>query len=534
MTEHMSTVVRVPIELDNPSVERIESLCVKCGLCAKVCRDYVGVLGRYDLEKTGNRGICTHCGQCIHACPVGSLVEKDEVPCLKEALKNPEKIVIVTTSPAVRVALGESFGLEPGTFVQGKMVSLLRKLGAKYVLDTNFGADLTIIEEASEFVERVKNHKEKLPQWTSCCPAWVKYCELFYPEVLPHLSTAKSPIAMQGATMKTYFAKRMGIDPSRIVNVALTPCTAKKFEINRPELNASARFWDKPEMRDTDFVITTRELARWAKEEKIDFESLEDSDFDHPLGYATGAGVIFAATGGVMLAALRSAYFYLTGENLDPDSLHLEPVDGDENLREATVTIGETSVKVAVVFGTATAGKLIEAMKEGKAHYDFVEVMTCPGGCIGGGGQPRLDFGREESSRNKRIKSIFTRDKSMTLRRSHENPEINELYKEFYGTPLSKIAHEMLHTTYKDRSSDLDCGATKKEPCECTEKKECSEKKECTEKKECSEKKECAKPKRKFRCKLCGYVYEGESLPEDYVCPLCQAKSTCFMDVTDE
>ncbi len=534
MTEHMNPNVRVPIELDNPSVERIESLCVKCGLCTKVCRDYVGVLGRYDLEKTGNRGICTHCGQCIHACPVGSLVEKDEVPCLKEALKNPEKIVIVTTSPAVRVALGEAFGLEPGTFVQGKMVSLLRKLGAKFVLDTNFGADLTIVEEASEFIERFKSHQEKLPQWTSCCPAWVKYCELFYPEVLPHLSSAKSPIAMQGATIKTYFAKKMGIDPARIVNVALTPCTAKKFEINRPEMNASGRFWDKPEIRDTDFVITTRELARWAKEEKIDFDSLEDSDFDHPLGFATGAGVIFGATGGVMIAALRTAYFYLTGVNLDPDAIELKPVDGDENFKEATVTIGDANVKIAVIFGTARAAKLIEAMKAGKAHYDFVEVMTCPGGCIGGGGQPRTEFGREESSRNKRIKALFARDKSLTLRRSHENPEIEALYNEFYGLPLSKLAHELLHTTYRSRACELGAKTCEKEMSPSNKEMEKSmcpkEKEEC----ECSKEKETTCKKKKYRCKLCGYVYEGESLPKDYVCPLCQAKSTCFMEVTDE
>ncbi len=526
MTEHMNPKVRVPIELDNPSVERVEALCVKCGLCSKVCRDYVGVLGRYDLEKTSNRAICTHCGQCIHACPVGSLVEKDDVPALKEVLKNPEKIFIVTTSPAVRVALGESFGLKPGTFVQGKMVSLLRKLGAKYVLDTNFGADLTIVEEASEFVERLKGHQEKLPQWTSCCPAWVKFCELFYPEVLPHLSTAKSPIAMQGVTIKTYFAKKLGIDPAHIVNVALTPCTAKKFEINRPEMNASGRFWDNPEIRDTDFVITTRELTRWAKEEKIDFDALEDSDFDHPLGCATGAGFIFGATGGVMQAALRSAYFYLTGKNLDPDALSLKPVNGDENLREATLKIDEINIKVAVVFGTASAAKLIDTIKEGNAHYDFIEVMTCPGGCIAGGGQPRCEFGHEEFSRNERIKSLFVRDKSLTLRRSHENPEIKELYKAFYSQPLSEKAQEMLHTTYTNRASELSSMGNLNDTNLDQAKRE--------EEKAFPQKEEGAQTTKKFRCNLCGYVYEGTSLPEDYVCPLCLAKSNCFTEIKDE
>lgn len=361
MSKHLSTSVRVPIESDNPSIVRNESLCIKCGQCRNVCTSPVGVLGTYALEQTGDRAICIHCGQCANVCPVGSITEVYEYTEVKAAVQDKDKIVIVSTSPSVRVALGEEFGMPKGAFVQGKMVALLRALGVDYVLDTNFAADLTIVEEASELLARIKGETDKpLPQFTSCCPAWVKFAETYYPELLPHVSTAKSPIGMQGPTIKTYFAQKMGIDPRKIVNVALTPCTAKKFEIRREEMNAAGQKLGIAELRDMDNVITTRELALWAKEAGIDFTSLEDSDFDKFMGEASGAGVIFGNTGGVMEAALRTAYAYLTGEQPPKEILKLEPVRGYDGLREASVEIAGRVINVAVVHGTEAerAGQL--------------------------------------------------------------------------------------------------------------------------------------------------------------------------------
>ncbi len=513
----MSTRVRVPIELDNPAVERIEALCVKCGLCTKVCRDYVGVLDHYDLEKAGSVALCTHCGQCTSVCPTASIVEKSEVEALKKALTDTEKVLVMTASPAVRVALGEAFGGKAGDFVEGKMVSLLRRLGAKYVLDTNFAADLTVVEEATEFLERFTKGVAPLPQFTSCCPAWVKYCEVFYPEMLSHLSSAKSPIAMQGVTIKTYFAKKIGVDPSKIINVAVTPCTAKKFEIRREEMNAAGQSIGNLAMRDTDFVITTRELARWAKEEKIDFAALEESSFDNPLGLSSGAGVIFGLTGGVMEAALRTAAFYLTGKNVDSDFLKFVSPDGKEDFREAEVTLAGKTLHVAVIYGTNRARKLIEEIKTGDRHYDFIEVMSCPEGCIGGGGQPKASYGKEKATLSSRAAALRARDKALTLRFSHENPEVKTLYEEFYGAPLSEKAKSLLHTSYVDRSALLgvDCKKALQE-----------EKHEGTLPTKSKE-----EGKKRFRCTLCGYVYEAKDLPAEYKCPLCGAPASAFEEI---
>ena len=458
MFQHLPLSVRVPIEADNPSILRVENLCVKCGQCREVCTNDIGVHGTYTLTQTGGKAICINCGQCANVCPTASITEVYEYPDVQSAIKDPEKIVIVSTSPSVRVALGEEFGMEKGSFVQGKMVALLRALGVDYVLDTNFSADLTIVEEASELIRRITKQDKPLPQFTSCCPAWVKFAETYYPELLPHISTAKSPIGMQGPTIKTYFAQKMGIDPTKIVNVALTPCTAKKFEIRREEMNAAGKKLGIPEMRDMDFVITTRELAKWAKEAGIDLECLEDSSYDRLMGEASGAGVIFGNTGGVMEAALRTAYAYITGEQPPETLLDLQPVRGYEGLREASLEINGITVNVAVVYGTANARKMIERIKAGEKEYHFIEVMTCPGGCIGGGGQPRDLMADANESRQSRIASLYQRDAEMKLRSSHENPEIQQLYKEFYGEPLSELAEEMLHTIYQDRSSDLKQG----------------------------------------------------------------------------
>ena len=501
MEKHLPMSVRVPIEPDNPSIRREESLCIKCGMCKEVCTAQIGVHGTYSLADTGGKAICIHCGQCANVCPPASITEVYEYPAVRAAVKDPEKVVIVSTSPSVRAALGEEFGMPKGEFVQGKMVALLRALGADYVLDTNFCADLTILEEASELIQRITTGDKPLPQFTSCCPAWIKFAETYYPELLPNISSAKSPIGMQGPTIKTYFAQKMGIDPEKIVNVALTPCTAKKFEIRRSEMNAAGKKLGIPTMRDMDQVITTRELALWAREEGIDFASLPDSDYDRLMGEASGAGVIFGNTGGVMEAALRTAYAFITGQRPPEALLDLQPVRGYDGIREASLEINGLTVNVAVVYGTANARKMIERIRSGEKQYHFIEVMTCPGGCIGGGGQPRDILADADETRKARMASLYRRDASMQRRLSHENQEILQLYREFYGEPLSELAEKMLHTAYLDRSGDLKQGGTKKMA--------------------------------KWKCKICGYVYEGEELPEGFVCPVCKQPASAFEKVEE-
>ena len=499
--KHMPLDVRVPIEPDNPSIVRAEEKCIKCGMCKNVCTQDIGVHGTYTLEQTGGEAVCIHCGQCANVCPPSSITERYEYPEIRDAVKNPDQIVIISTSPSVRAALGEEFGMDAGEFVEGKMVALLRKLGVNYVLDTNFAADLTIVEEASELIERVTKGTAPLPQFTSCCPAWIKFAEMYYPELIPNLSTAKSPIGMQGPTIKTYFAKKMGLDPTKIVNVALTPCTAKKYEIRRPEMHDAGHYYDDPNMRDMDFVLTTRELALWAKEEGIDFASLSDSAYDNLMGEASGAGVIFGNTGGVMEAALRTAYEYITGEKAPAQLYDLQPVRGYEGIREASVTIGDLDVNVAVVYGTANARRMIERMKQGEKQYHFIEVMTCPGGCIGGGGQPKDLLKDADEVRKARIDSLYKKDAEMTLRKSHENPSIKRIYEEFYGKPLSEMAEKMLHTMYEDKSMILNKKGDKKMA--------------------------------QWKCKVCGYIYEGEELPADFTCPLCKQPASAFEKIAE-
>lgn len=499
--EHLSMDIRVPIEQDNPSICRNEEKCIKCGMCKEVCKEQIGVHGTYTFEQTGGQAVCINCGQCANVCPVDSITEKYEYPNVRTAVQDPDKIVIVSTSPAVRAALGEEFGMPDGSFVQGKMVALLRKLGVDYVLDTNFAADLTIVEEASELIERITKKTAPLPQFTSCCPAWVKFAETYYPELLPNISSAKSPIGMQGPTIKTYFARKMGFDPKKIVNVALTPCTAKKFEIRRDEMCDAAAYHGDSDLRDMDMVITTRELAKWAKEEGIDFASLEDSAYDSFMGEASGAGVIFGNTGGVMEAALRTAYEYITGEQAPDILLHDTPVRGYEGIREATVKILDMDIHVAVIYGTENARKFIERMKKGDKQYHFVEVMTCPGGCIGGGGQPKDIMKDKDVVRKARIASLYQKDQSMTLRLSHKNPQIRQVYEEFYGKALSELAEKMLHTSYQDRSMIWKGKGEGKMA--------------------------------KWKCKVCGYIYEGEELPSDFKCPLCKQPASSFEKVEE-
>ena len=543
MGKHLSESIRVPIEADNPAIRRIENLCIKCGQCRDICRDYISVLGYYDLSKTNDTAVCIHCGQCANVCPVSSITETPEMDAVIAAAKDPDKVLIVSTSPSVRVSLGEAFGMQRGSFVEGKMIALLRKLGADYVLDTNFAADMTIVEEASELVERLTTHNKPLPQFTSCCPAWVKFAEIYYPELLPNISSAKSPIGMQGPTIKTYFAKKMGIDPKKIVNVALTPCTAKKFEIRRGEMNASARYLDLPGLRDMDHVITTRELADWAKKADIDFSSLEDSKFDKLMGEASGAGVIFGNTGGVMEAAVRTAYEFVTHEPAPKELYTLEPVRGMQEIREAAVEIGTLRLQLAVIYGTSNVRRFLSMAKESGKHYDFIEVMTCPGGCIGGGGQPKADVEERRTMVDSRIESLYKRDAQMKLRKSHENPELKQLYEEFYRKPLSPIAEEMLHTSYTDRSGllgedagkyktlltfDVD-GAEAKNGAAAFFGEETGKNARSERTGDYEEVTTLGSATRKWKCRVCGYIYEGDNPPAE--CPICHKDSSYFDEI---
>lgn len=503
MSRHLGMDIRVPIESDNPSIMRIEEKCIKCGMCRDICRDYIGVHGTYSLSDTKDTAVCINCGQCANVCPVNSIVEKYEYQKVAEEIKDKDKIVIFSTSPSVRAALGEEFGMEKGAFVEGKMVALLRALGGKYILDTNFSADLTIVEEASELIRRITEGNMPLPQFTSCCPAWVKYAETYHPEILPNLSTAKSPIGMQGPAIKTYFAEKMNIDPKKIVNVAVTPCTAKKFEIRRKEMCAAGKKLKIEDMRDMDYVITTRELAVWAKEAGIDFSILENSVFDKLLGEGSGAGVIFGNTGGVMEAALRTSYEYITHEKVPEDFFELKAVRGLDEIKEASVKIGDLTINTAVIYGTKNASKVIEKIKKGEKSYHFIEVMTCPGGCIGGGGQPK-DLEVEKNNINKkRIESLYKKDNISQIRSSHENTEIIQIYKDFFGTPLSELAEQMLHTQYYDRSNDLN-----------------------------KIKKGEDRKMKKFRCIICGYIHEGETAPEK--CPVCKQGADKFVLIEED
>ena len=429
----------ISVKPDNPAIIKDDSLCVECGHCLAACDENTGVDGY----------ICINCGQCSAACPEQAIRVKPEIQQVKDALTDKSKIVVFSTSPSVRVGIGDAFLDKAGVYSEGKMVAAIKTLGADYVFDVTFSADLTIIEEGCELLSRILTGSGPLPQFTSCCPAWVKYVEKFYPEMIPHLSTAKSPIGMQGATIKTYFAAKAGLDPSSIITVNVTPCTAKKAEIRRPELNDAGTLLGKPEIRDNDYVITTKELAQLMEEKNIDFASLPDMPFDSILGKGSGAGVIFGNTGGVMEAALRMAYQSLTGEKAPDSLLHFEDVRGMKGIKEASLKIGDSIIKVAVIYGTANAAQFLDGDISG---YHFVEVMTCPGGCISGAGQPQMHtIPVTDDIRKSRIKSMYSEDERMTLRNSADNPEIARAYSEFYGKPLGELSHRLLHTGYNRR-----------------------------------------------------------------------------------
>jgi len=448
---------KLPLDDFSPSVVRDPNKCILCRRCVSMCKNVqqVSVIDTTErgfktiissaFNKSLNEVPCTMCGQCINVCPVGALREKDDTDKVWEALANPELHVIVQTAPAVRVALGEEFGMPIGSRVTGNMIAALKLLGFDRVFDTDTAADLTIMEEGTEVINRIKNGG-KLPVITSCSPGWIKFCEHYYPEFLDNLSTCKSPHEMFGAILKSYYAEKEGIDPSKVFVVSIMPCTAKKFEAARPELAANG-------YPDVDVVLTTRELARMIKEAGIDFKNVYEEHFDDPMGDASGAGVIFGATGGVMEAALRTVAEILSGQSID--NVDYEQVRGVEGIKEASVKVGDLTLKAAVAHGLGNARKLLDRIKAGEAEYHFVEIMACPGGCVNGGGQP-IQPSKVRSwtdLRTERAKAIYEEDKELPIRKSHENPRIKALYEEYLGEPGSHKAHKLLHTHYTKREN---------------------------------------------------------------------------------
>ncbi|HLP16851.1 MAG TPA: NADH-dependent [FeFe] hydrogenase, group A6 [Bacteroidota bacterium] len=452
------------LDLTSPSLVRDPNKCILCGRCVAVCStvqsvsaiDFSGRGVKSKISTYMERGLgnvaCTNCGQCALVCPTGAIVERDETEAVFEALANPDKFVVVQTAPAIRVGIGEAMGMEAGALVTGQMVAGLRRLGFAKVFDTQFAADLTIMEEGHELIRRITN-KGVLPMITSCSPGWIKFAEHFFPKSLDHLSTCKSPQQMFGTVAKTYYAAKLGIDPRNIIVVSVMPCTAKKFEARRPEMMSAFEYWrdkrawsDDDAFYDVDYVLTTRELSRMFKETGMRFSSLPIEDFDNPLGESTGAAVIFGATGGVMEAALRTAYELVTGKALA--DLNFTAVRGMDGIKEATVDLNGTQLKVAVAHTLKNARKILEQIEHGESPYAFIELMTCPGGCLGGGGQP---IPTTLEIRKKRAESIYAEDAAKPFRKSHENPHIKTLYEEFLKEPLGAVSHHLLHTEYEKR-----------------------------------------------------------------------------------
>jgi len=457
------------IDMYSPSIIKDDSKCIRCQRCVRTCAELQGVNAltvahKGDqmkittfFEKAMRDVVCTNCGQCVNHCPTGALVEKNYIEEVWEALADPEKHVVVQTAPAVRVGLGEELGFEPGKRVTGKMVAALKRLGFDSVLDTDFTADLTIMEEGTELLTRLKkalvdkDETVTLPMATSCSPVWIKYIEHMYPEHLDHLSTCKSPQQMFGALVKTYYAKARNLEPDKIVSVSIMPCTAKKFEAFRPEMYDSG-------YRDVDYVLTTREMAILIKQAGIDFNKIEPAKYDRLMGESTGAAVIFGATGGVMEAALRTAYEIVTGREVPFENLNITPVRGMDGIREATIKIENpvkewafldgVELKCAVAHGLINAKTVMDTVKAGTSNYHFIEFMACPGGCLGGGGQP---IPTDAEIRQKRAEAIYAEDKDLPLRKSHDNPEVQKLYKDFLKEPLGEVSHHLLHTKYTKR-----------------------------------------------------------------------------------
>lgn len=446
-----NVLVKQEIDDSSSAIIRNQNKCIKCGRCIQMCNqvqglailDYIGRSDEAEVKPAFGWYLadvaCVACGQCSVVCPVAAITEKEDIERVWEAINDSSKTVVVQTAPAVRVSLGEEFDMDPGEIVTGKLVAALRTLGFDKVFDTDFTADLTIIEEGNELLQRIREGGT-LPMLTSCCSGWINFIEQYYPELLPHLSTCKSPQQMFGALAKGYYAEKIDENPDDIFSVSIMPCTAKKFEAGRDEMSIDG------ENPDVDVVLTTRELAKMLRQAGVDFNQLEKEEYDSPFGLSTGAAVIFGATGGVMEAALRTVYEVVTGKTLE--SLDFKAVRGLEGIKEAEIDLDGTAVKVAVAHSLSNARKVMELIKNGKAEYAFVEIMCCPGGCIGGGGQP---FGGTDELRLKRIDAIYKADGDLPVRKSHENPAIMQLYEEFLGEPLGEVSHHLLHTHYHNR-----------------------------------------------------------------------------------
>ena len=440
---------RLLVSDNNPSIVFNAKKCIDCGLCRMICKQANGI----DVDKHNAEGVavCVNCGQCSAICPTGAICERDDVDLVKKAIRTKGKVIVFHMAPAVRVALGEAFGYSAGENIENKIVGLFRKLGADYVFDTTFGADMTVMEEASELVERLKN-KTNLPLFTNCCPAWFKYVEMYYPQLVPNITTARTPVNMASICIKTYFAGKLNINPKDIFVVSVTPCTAKKFEILREEMNSASRYNKDGDYPDTDVVLTTKEVIRWAKSRNLDIKNIGESNFDSMFSRGSGAGVIFGATGGVMEATLRTAYYILTGKRLPSKFLNFTQVHTYEQVKEARVKLGEYSLKVVVITGLNNTRKFLDEVVTGKRHYDMFEVMACPSGCVGGAGQPK---NVNKSAPHRRAMGLLNYDEKLNLRYSYKNPDVVKIYNEFFGYPRSEIALKLLHSKYENKQDYL-------------------------------------------------------------------------------
>ncbi|WP_286908672.1 NADH-dependent [FeFe] hydrogenase, group A6 [Clostridium sp. UBA1652] len=444
---------RYPLDNTNPSLVRDRSKCIKCNRCVEMCETTQGIGALCHSHRSSNLTVgtaynetleksnCIYCGQCTTVCPVGALYEKDDTEKVWEILNDKDKHVIVQVAPSIRVSVGDEFNMPAGENVTGKMVASLRRMGFDKVFDTNFAADLTIMEEGNELVERIEKNGV-LPMITSCCPGWINYAEIYSPSILKNLSSCKSPQQMFGAIAKSYYSEKFGISPEDIVTVSIMPCTAKKYEANRVEMKTNG-------VKEVDFVLTTREFARMINTANIDFRNIKEEEFDSPLGTASGAGALFGATGGVMEAALRTAYTLLTNKKLE--NIEFKEVRGMKGVKEAVININDVPIKIAAVHGISNVKNIIEQIENGTVEYSFIEVMACVGGCVGGGGQP---VGSTLKAKEKRLKQIYRIDGRKDIRESHKNPEIIKLYSEYLGKPMSGLSHKLLHTKYSPRNID--------------------------------------------------------------------------------